>query len=268
MKASDFMYDNILLSSFGCVICSFDSIGLENVSAGSVISFNTTPINYGQKFMLTSSEYDECLNIEFDICKDPCVVSSVEEQYFSLPEQREIMRWLNRSKFYKFKIIDEDYEDIYFEGSFNIEKIESCGQCVGMHLKFESNRPFGVHEDIVYDFEIDANGSYTIDNISDDDKYIYPDIKITCNASGTLSITNSFDGRVFEIKNCSKDEVIIINRQMILTNSAAHYNTLASDCNYNFIRLCNSYSNHENTLTFSLPASVQMKYNPIRKVGI
>ena len=59
MKALDFEYDGYLLSDFGFMICSFGDKGLETISNGSKISFNTTPIFNGSKSLLTQVSYDE-----------------------------------------------------------------------------------------------------------------------------------------------------------------------------------------------------------------
>lgn len=143
MKAYDFEYDGRTLSSFDMVICSFGDKGLDTVSNGSHIVFNTIPTLCGSKYELTSSEYDECLETTIQICKNSCK-SDVSE--ISTIEFRELTRWLNRKKFLKFKILDEDHIDLYYEASFNISRIEINGKLIGLELEVVTNRPFALSE--------------------------------------------------------------------------------------------------------------------------
>ena len=83
MKAYDFEYDGKKLSDFGYMICFFDSGGLNTVSGGSQITFNTVSTKHGELNELISSEYSEIyeeisklriqtyLSFEFD--KNDCI---------------------------------------------------------------------------------------------------------------------------------------------------------------------------------------------------
>ena len=104
MKAFNFEYDGLLLSDLGYVICSFGDKGLETISNGSKISFNTTPILNGNQYLLTHTNYEECLEIPFAICKDSCSTKSGDVEPIKADEVSQIMRWLNRKSFHKFKI--------------------------------------------------------------------------------------------------------------------------------------------------------------------
>ena len=46
-KAYDFFYDGLKLSDFGFMLCKFDDGGVDTVSNGSEISFNTIPTMRG-----------------------------------------------------------------------------------------------------------------------------------------------------------------------------------------------------------------------------
>ena len=142
MKAVDFEYNGKRLSEFGFMICSFDSKGVETVS-GSEISFNTVSTFNGSKFELTSAVYENCLEATIQICKNICSGEALEIQP---REFRELTKWLNRKKFLKFKIFDENYYDLFFEASFNISRIEVNGKLVGLELQVKTNRPFPLKE--------------------------------------------------------------------------------------------------------------------------
>ena len=114
MKAYDFEYDSLLLSDFGMALCSFDSLGVETFSNGSEITFNTVSVLGGTKHELTNTEFENCITATFQICNNLCDGNSEE---IDIEKSRDIMRWLNRKSFHKFKLIDPDgeYSGIYFE---------------------------------------------------------------------------------------------------------------------------------------------------------
>lgn len=151
MKAYDFLYDERSLSSFNMVICNFDSKGMKTVSNGSIVTFNTVSTNGGCKSELTSVEYEECLTSTIQICKNYCS-SDIKE--ISSAEFRELTKWLCRKKFLKFKILDEDYIDLYFEAYFNVNRIEFDGKLYGLELEITTNRPFALMESKTFDIRI------------------------------------------------------------------------------------------------------------------
>ena len=146
MKAYDFQYGEHFLHEFGMIICNFGgSKGLETISNGSAITFNTVSTLNGSKHESTSAVYEECLETTIQICKNTCSGSTSE----ILPHEfRELTRWLNRKKFLKFKILDEHYQDLYCEASFNISRIEFNGSLVGLELEVKTNRPFFLKEPV------------------------------------------------------------------------------------------------------------------------
>ena len=69
MKAFDFSYGDKRLSDFGFILCNFGgSKGLDTVSDGCQITFNTVPVLGGSKHHLVSTEYEECLEDVWQIC--------------------------------------------------------------------------------------------------------------------------------------------------------------------------------------------------------
>ena len=269
MNAVDFHYDGLYLSDFGYMICSFDGGNSpETISMGSEITFTQSPVSNGRRFMITSASYDSCIEAEFSICKDPDVFTDYEERFFTVEEQQELMRWLNRTDMHRFAPVEDEIVDIFYEGSFNLSKIELNGNVIGMNLHFISNRPFGFATDIEHRFEVAAGGSYIVRDGSDEIGYDYPYMKIKMKNSGTLTITNSFDGRSTIIKNCVSGETITMKDMIIESSDVAHQGTIMNDFNFLFPRICNSYDNLDNKFTFSLPCEVEITYKPIRKVGI
>ena len=143
MKAYDFSYDNKNLSDFGFIIVSFDSKGLETID-GAEITFNTISTHNGLKHYLTSSTYEDCITATIQIAKYSC---STGIQEISSSEFREVSKWLNRRKFLKFKLLDEDHIDLYYMASVvSINKIELDGKLMGLELNFVTNSPHSFKE--------------------------------------------------------------------------------------------------------------------------
>lgn len=269
MKALDFNYDGLFLSDFGCIICTFNDPSTDDYSVGSEISFNTATVNFGKRNYLTGIQYDECLKAEFSICKNVENMMDEENRYFTIEQQRELTRWLNRPEFLPLYIIDEGYENIYFEGSFNLSKVEVAGNIIGFNLEFTSNRPFGLNRPYVRKFSItQAEQRIVIQDMSDEIGYIYADLTITCGSAGTLSITNDLDGRVTEVRNCLAGETITMKDMIIESDNATHQLNIMNDFNFSFLRISNKFGERKNGLTFSMPCNVTLSYSPIRKVGI
>lgn len=143
MKAYDFEYAGRNLHEFGCILCSFGEKGVETVSDGCEITFNTVPTLNGAKHNLTSIQYEDCLEATLQICKHSC---NGGIQVITESEHRELTKWLSRKKFLKFKILDEDHIDLYYEAVFNIDKIEIDGKLYGLELEVKTNRPNALKE--------------------------------------------------------------------------------------------------------------------------
>lgn len=271
MKAFNFAYDGVYLSDFGCIICSFDSPGLETLSIGSNITFNKTPVLNGKYHPLVSTAYEDCYEADIQICKNPkCIIDGCD-RYFTIDEQREIARWLNRNDFCKFSIFDCDEEDepYYYNGSFNVEKIVLAGNVIGFQLHFTTSSPFAFCAEKIQRFDLASpNLSVRLNDCSDEIGYVYPEVTIECKSSGDLHIKNSMDKQETVIKNCVSGEIITIKDMIIESSSSAHQNNLMNDFNFRYPKIINTYQQRLNVYTFSFPCKGTFKYNPIRKVGI
>lgn len=265
MKAFDFMYDGFKLSDFGFIICKFDSSDVDTIENGSQISFNTVSTLNGNKYELTGTSYDDCLTTTFQICKNRC--DSNQSDAVSLDELRRIMSWLNRKEFHIFRLLDDEYSGIYFEASFNVSRIESSGKVYGFELEMTTNRPFGVREPISTVFHCNSeNYVKTIFSESDEEGFIYPDMKIEIEENGDFEMKNSFGNRVMRIANCKKGEVITINYPIIESSFESHQ--IQNDFNWKFFRIENTFYDKKNEITLSLPCTVKITYSPIVKVAI
>lgn len=268
MKCTDFEFDGRYLSEFGLILCHFGSTGLETID-GAEITFNTVSVQNGKKHEQVSTEYESALESVFQVCKHSCA-GGIEE--ITDIEHREIVRWLNRHKFLKLKLLDENNIDIYHEATFpSISKIEIDGRLVGLELSVLTNRPFALKESRVITIgntaeNIANNKKHSIFDTSHEEGYIYPYTKITILEDGDLEIYNALEDRITRIGNCVAGEVITMDYPIIKTTSDTH--EIQEDFNWNWFRIANTYENRRNDLTISLPCTIKIEYSPIVKVGL
>ena len=269
MYAIDFEYDGQYLSDYGFIICHFDfSTGANVANAGSKITFEKVSRNRGKQYSLTNAKYDECVTTSFDICKNPDLYD-YEEREISNDEYRDLMRWLNRREFLKFQAFDEDDKErdtCYFNVSFNVEKVKIAEKLYGLRLNLESDKPFGYGQELTTSWVFsDVSVSKILSDMSDEIGYVYPDMKITCNQAGDLSIFNELENCTMLIRNCSVGEVITIkgNEQIITSSYDSH--DICNDFNWEFFRIGNTIDNRNNRISVSKPCAIVITYSPIIK---
>lgn len=265
MHAKDFNYDGFNLSDMGYILCDFSNGGsLETIANGSQISFSTTPVQSGAKHELLSTEYTECLTSTFQICKNPCIYEDME---ISPRELRQLMRWLNRKSYHKFKFLEQDYMVLYFEASFNISRIELNGTLYGLELNMFTNRPYALQDPQKITIINDTpNETKTVALFSDEEGYICPSTRIEIKGDGDLNIHNVLDNKVTSIANCVSGEVITMNYPIIETSVESH--KIQNDFNWNFLRFVNALETVRNQLVISLPCKIVLEYSPAVKIGI
>lgn len=267
MNAVDFEYDGYRLSDFDFVICDIEgNNGIVTVDAGSNITFNRVSRHRGKRYSLTSTSYDNCLETSFQICKDPCKYENI---FITDDEFRDLMRWLNRNKFYRFRLVGEDYfdeETCYYDASFNIDKIIIDDKLCGLQLNMVTNRPFG--------YGVQQKNTFTITNtsdvlrvydMSDEIGYTYPDVKVKVKASGDLEIKNNTYNSVCKLKNCTAGEVIRINGDTMVVTSSLNSHKIYKDFNFEYFMIGNTFNNRLNEISVSLPCDIEITYYPIIK---
>ena len=264
MKAYDIEYSSKNLSDFGFIVCSFGSKGVETVSDGAKITFNTLSTQNGLKHELTSVEYEECLETTIQICKHSC---SGGIQEITETEHRQLTKWLNRKKFLKLKILDQEHIDLYYKAIISTSKIEINGRLMGLELEVRTNHPFAYKEPKIININnLVQDGKHSINDISHEEGYIYPHMEIIINADGDLNIHNSIENRDTRITNCVAGEVITMDYPVIQSSISSH--NIQNDFNWDFFRVANTFENSRNDLTISLPCTIKIEYSPIVKVGL
>lgn len=291
MYVTDFEYDEQLLSDHGLIICHFDgNDGLNTVSSGADITFNQFSPSGSNRFMIGSSTYDSAYTATFQICRNPCLVSSQDEMTISTEEISAIQRWLCRKKYCKFKIIQNDYEDLYWNVVFSTKQIELEGEVIGFELTLLSDAPYGYLEDVSVEYNCFADTPFYFYDISDEEGHIKPNLTITFLEDGKDEFINGeltkskvfklqhceedlLDHKITEIQNCSSGEKIIIDgkNQIISTSFSEH--KLCNDFNYTFPRLYSIYNGWidngtKNMFVTNIDCKIKLSYSPIRKFGL
>lgn len=270
MIATDFKYDNEKLSDYQLMLCEFDSNGSNTISIGNNLTFNTLQPSGSDKSILANAKYNEdsVLTVKLQVCKNTCL--QIADSIISLDEISYITRWLGRKEYHEFRIYQDEYEGIFFNGSFNnFNAITVDGKIYGLEFTFVADSPYGYLDTVSLDFTTTANVSYDITNLSHETGLLYPK-KFTCKCltGGNLEIYNSIEDRKTVINNCIEDEIISSEGEKKIIESNVKTHLLYNDFNYKYFRLANSYYNNINSITTSLPCEIHIEYNPIRKVGI
>lgn len=278
MFATDFIYDNIQLSSKGYIVCDFDSPnGVNVIDVGSNITFNKIKRDGGRIYTLASATYDECVTTTFDICKNDYAYDHkskdwkyIGTQTLTTREFREIVQWLNRREFLPFRIIDKNETVCWYNASFNVDKIVIGDKICGARLTMETDRPFGFANDYEDEHSFGSNGiPWKVNNVSDEIGYLYPTVNITCLTDGDLTIYNEMEKCQTIIKNCQSGEKITINgdTQTITTNKSNH--KINNDFNWEFprlgVKIIDGQVHRYNNIVVNKMCKIKIRYTPCVK---
>jgi len=117
------------------------------------------------------------------------------------------------------------------------------------------------------EFATCAADSYT-DNVydpSDDVGYIYPDVVLTCGQAGNYTIRNALEGTTTYIANCIAGEVITMYGQSKIIETTAASHDIATDFNFQFLKIGNTYEDNKNTIILNAPGTLAITFDPIIK---
>lgn len=262
MAISNFIYDGLSLKNYDHNNYMIGFFSAEYNMEDGKQNINKSSLYMGREQPFTYINYEDTLTFTIGVIKNPC---KDENEEITLEQMENLKRWLCRPAPHKFKIDDPRYQDIFWEGTFELREMAAGNKRVGAELTFISTRPFALQEDITFSGEIEANGELTIEDTSTEIGYIYPEITIKCLEDGDLSIYNDFDQRETIVENCSADEEITFSKYLQIESSLSEHE-IYDDFNFVFTRIGNNFVTGENILTFSLPCEFTITYNPIRKV--
>lgn len=266
MICYDFIYDGIRISDKGYMMCDFNGGGFDTISNGSQLTFTMIPILSGEKQILLSSKYDATVSAVFHICKNPCAFEDME---MNLTDVRFLTRWLNRKQLHPLTLLTREYGNLNFNASFNVSRFDFGGRIIGLELTMTTDRPFALRDqDVILIDNSERDDVFTVFSQSDEEGFIYPDTEIKVLTDGDLEIVNNYEDRTTVIKNCTLDETINLKYPLIWSDNPEHQ--IQNDFNWEFFRLCNTFSdegNPGNVLHINIPCTISLTYSPIIKLG-
>lgn len=269
MTPVDFEYDGKRMSTFGLVFGNIDSNPTDEKSLFSSVKVNSFKQNNTNKNRLTNISYDDTLEIEFTMIKNPCDQSSY---YLTDEEIRKIELWLTKDQYKEFIPL---YDDVSFLDmclyaiTTQIKANRVGSNIIGLTVTMATNAPYGFSNVIKQKHQINPSiESFIINPISDGTELIYPSqFAITVQKAGKFQLSNSVDpNNDIIIDNCFNGEVITLDceNKLITSSRQDDHTTLYKDFNYNFPRLV---PNTNNKFTSRSYCYVYVEYQAIRKGG-
>jgi len=291
MYMTDFEFDGEMLSTHGYIVACANSATPDSIQMGSELTLNTVKNYNNNSSPLTGTSYDTVLTATFDICKDLCTYDDLE---LTEEEIRDIMSWLTRKQYCKFKPVYDDgsFYDLYYMGTFtNMELIsKSNAGYIGFTMTLTTNAPYGWAKEPELAFE--NVSEFEIYNTSDELGYLYPEsVVIQPLADGDLTIKHYLgedeeeDDEVITLTNLTANEIItmdcvrnIITSDVSNTATQEEHKKFYNDFNYNWFRLTRTYAEKLNKYKLvvtttddtetAFPCNVTLNYSSIRKVGV
>ena len=272
MYLTDFVFDGVKLSSLGYLVGSAVTSNNESASAGSKLELSTIHNRGNHTTNIIDATYNEPIAATFDIIKFACndtADNTVEDREISY-----IMRWLNKTKYCKFKPLYDnlDFPDVFFMGTFTeINTIQIGGNVIGFTITFISNAPYGYgdYDDVI--FELNSGEPFSYYDESDDNGIHYPEkMIINILGNGDFKLYNSLTNKTTIVNNCNGD-ILTFDCIHKIVNSSEYNNhtTFFKDFNYVFPGFMSSYILGEpNILSSNIDCNITLIYKPIRKVGI
>lgn len=270
----DFEFDKERASDYGLIVGSFQGdAGIETLSSGSDLVLNQSSPSRSDTFLMHHSDYAEPFTYTFQVIKNYCTAKNGDIT-LSPKEVSSIQRWLcRRNSHCKFKIYENGYDNIYWMGSFHSRQISLNGTIVGLELTFTADAPYAYSEPISLTFDCKENISFDFYDMSDEEGAIHPHMEITLlKESDTpyeFTLSNSLDNRIMKISGCTKNEIITIDgKNLTIKSSKPSHISLATDFNYFFPKIINTYYSSKNVFTPNVDCRITFTYSPIRKVGL
>lgn len=260
----DFIFDGVSLSDLGYVI-AYDGLVSEN-EVVSGMGYNTIKQALSDVSRKVGHVYDANLTTTFNIMKNPCIFT--DTFYLSNDDISELTKWLVRKQYKYFRFMDEEdtTDEVWFKVQNTVEKIREGDHIIGLAVTVNANAPYGFTR-VVKDAWVGTEKKIVVH--SDEEGYIYPDMIIVPQESGSLEITNEYENRTMIVNNVVAGEILTVygdGVNQIITDRADH--DLSSDFNYVFFRLCNQFGKYRNDITTNMECDITLTYRGIRKVGL
>lgn len=256
-----FVFDGIPCNEYGVMCVSFSSPGMSTISAQES-ELETEKSIRGDIFHITSQEYTNPLSYTMQIVnKDFSPISAIQE--------RALKKWLcQRGKYKLFCVLEKRYADIWFYANINNPKSIYICDTVGLEFTVTTNAPFGFSD--IRDKEWIMEGNDAIEDLyvdNDEEFPIYPNLIITMNNSGNLTLINeTLTGvpNTLTLDNCVSGEVITLECEYPHISSSITNHKVFDDFNKFWPYLVDGY----NRISVNIPCTIKIQYREYRKVGI
>lgn len=270
MYAIDFEYNGERLSDYGMMIGFMNHSEDGSVSSGGEIKFNQVKSKVSNKFHIASSSYEECYTATIEIFKNPCL-NDDDNMYLSPTLVSQLQRWLSQKQYKRFKIIQDDYINIYWQSTFSCKQIMFGGRIIGLELTMYTDHPYAFNDEIEIEYECSNNDTFEVYNLSDEIGFIYPKIEITlaedCEEFNLVNVSDN--DRKTTIYNCVNNETIFFSGDTkIFSSINGLHSSIPNDFNYIFPRITNDYYNRNNIFKVNAACNIKITYSPIKKVGL
>lgn len=256
-----FVFDSTPCDQYGIMCATFSSSTMETILSQST-DLRTEKSVRGNVYHIISQEYSNPLTYTMQVVnKDFRPITAMQE--------RALKKWLcQRNRYKPFCILDKHYADIWFFANISNPKSIFVADTVGLEFTVTTNAPFGFSDirskkwvmeenDVIDDFYVDTDGELPI----------YPDLTITVNRSGTLTLTNESvlgADHTLSIKNCTAGEIIHLECAYPHISSSVKAHNIFDDFNKFWPYLIDGY----NRIAVDLPCTLEFQYREHRKVGI
>lgn len=269
----DFQFDGEKLSDYGYMIGSFNGRTEDTVEV-SVMDYTDIKSALSDVSHKVATSYPSNYTATVQIMKTNC--DGDDDGRLSNDDVSMITKWLVRKEYKQFNWIYEDdtAEDIFYDVHCKISKITVGGDCYGLEVTFESNRPFGYTE-IKRHIENNCPANYPIEVEieTEEEGWMYPDviIKLRSVATNPIVIKNTLEpSRETRIDDCIAGEILTFHGgDLLQLTSSVSSHVLATDFNYVFPRLYNEYQmTWLNTFLVNAQCDITIQYRGIRKVGL
>lgn len=175
-------------------------------------------------------KWNDTLEFELDIIKDPCTYLNQSDSIITKSERREITKWLTSSHFPEWLTFsgtgDSADDTIRYFGWFNnIESYSVNAQTFGLKLYFKCTTPFGYTDNLVTSVSCTTYKNILIANNSDElNSYVYPSIDIIPKANGEIYICNMSDATINQTGTLSSSNTNYQSQLVSLVNTYAKSN--------------------------------------------
>lgn len=247
---------------FGVIAVYFGNATTSNLQSGQETSLKTEKAGKSLNWEILSQDYSKPISFALQICKR-------DFSPFEPEHERALSKFLCRRGEYGWLFIqDKRYADIWIRANISNPQIFWTNGVNGIQYTVTLDSSLAYSSEINHNFEIKHPGdSYSFFVNNDEQVLIYPDMVITVPSNGTLKITNSQEldtSYSSDFKNLTTNEVISIHHELPDITSSKSSHNIWNDFSLKFPRLYDGL----NTLTFSLPCKVTLKYREHRRLVI